>query len=112
METLVKMSNIKNKRKYEYSCLPPDQVMGMHVNIKEFLDLAKFGHREMMRIGITGHIGLNPAETDAIEQGIHAARQYSIWLMLLWIHVLLLKMLPYRLKIIPTRLVRCPQWLL
>jgi hypothetical protein len=76
METLVRMSNIKNKKKYEYSCLPPGQVMGMHVNTKEFLNLAKVGHREMMRIGITGHIGLDPAHIGAIEQGVLEAIRF------------------------------------
>jgi hypothetical protein len=60
METLVKMSNLSGKRKYELSSLPPLQILGMHVNTKDFISLAQYGYLEMMRIGITGHIGLNP----------------------------------------------------
>jgi hypothetical protein len=73
METLIRMSAIGNKRKYEYSCLPPDQITGMHVNIREFLDLTRYGHMEMMRIGITGHIGLNPGHMAVIENTVRAA---------------------------------------
>ena len=73
MEALIKMSAVGNKRKYEYSCLPPDQIIGMHTNTREFLTLTEYGHCETMRIGITGHIGLNPAHLTKIKAGIEKA---------------------------------------
>jgi hypothetical protein len=73
METLIRMSTVGNKRKYEYSCLPPDQITGMHVNTDEFLSLMQYGQREMMRIGITGHIGLNPDHIGKIETTVREA---------------------------------------
>jgi DNA polymerase III delta prime subunit len=70
IETLIKMSNLNGKRKYELSSLPPVQILSMHVNDKDFLSLTKYGHLEMMRIGITGHIGLDPDDLPKIKQGI------------------------------------------
>jgi hypothetical protein len=73
MDTLIKMSNLNGKRKYELSSLPPVQILSMHVNVEDFLSLTKYGHLEMMRIGITGHIGLNPKHLPKIKQCISEA---------------------------------------
>jgi hypothetical protein len=73
METLVKMSNLNGKRRYELSSLPPDQILDMHANAEDFLSFIDCKHREMMRIGITGHIGLDPDHLGAIREAIGQA---------------------------------------
>ncbi len=70
MENLLKMSSLADKRKYELSSLPPDHILEMHVNMKEFNDLTKLGHRELLRIGITGHVNLDPEETETLTKSI------------------------------------------
>lgn len=76
METLVKMSSLNGKRKYELSSLPPEQILNMHVNARDFLAITGYGHREMMRVGITGHIGLDPAHMDALKACIAEAIRF------------------------------------
>lgn len=73
METLIKMSSLSGKRKYELSSLPPRQILDMHVNAKDFLLLTRYGHMEMLRIGITGHIGLDPKHLASIKDCIMRA---------------------------------------
>jgi len=72
MEALIKMSTVAGKRKHEYSCLPPDQILGMHVDIDKFLLLTKLGGRETLRIGVTGHINL-PDEIGVIKKCLDEA---------------------------------------
>ncbi|PKM77977.1 MAG: hypothetical protein CVU90_04490 [Firmicutes bacterium HGW-Firmicutes-15] len=71
MENLIKMSSLADKRKYELSSLPPDNIIEMHVNVKEFNALTYMGHREMLRIGITGHTNLDPKQIDKLEQAVN-----------------------------------------
>ena len=73
MATLVSMSNLNEKRKYELSSLPPDHILAMHVNAKEFNTLTKLGHREMLRVGITGHIALDPGRMAELKAGVARA---------------------------------------
>jgi hypothetical protein len=47
--------------------------MGMHVNTDDFMALTQADHREMLRIGVTGHIGLDPSKMDALMDGIARA---------------------------------------
>jgi len=68
LENLLKMSSLTDKRKYELSSLPPDHIVEMHVNIKEFNDLTFLGHREMLRIGICGHMNLDPHHMDQLQE--------------------------------------------
>lgn len=70
LENLLKMSSLANKRKYELSSLPPEHIIGMHVNMGEFNELTCLGHREMLRVGITGHVNLDPEDTDNLRQSI------------------------------------------
>jgi hypothetical protein len=82
MENLIKMSNLADKRKFELSSLPPDNIIEMHVNVKEFNALTYMGHREMLRIGIAGHTNLDPKQIDTLEQAVdevikHIEQQFS-----------------------------------
>lgn len=70
MENLLKMSNLADKKKYELSSLPPDHIIEMHVNSKEFNNLSCMGHPEMLRIGISGHINLNPEQIEKLESAV------------------------------------------
>jgi len=70
LENLLKMSSLLDKRKYELSSLPPDQIIDMHTNINEFHDLVINGHRKTIRIGITSHIDLDPQDIVPIQKGL------------------------------------------
>ncbi|MEN6324725.1 MAG: ATP-binding protein [Syntrophomonas sp.] len=70
LENLLKMSNLADKRKYELSSLPPEHIIEMHVNSKEFNDLITWGHREILRIGIRGHVRLNPRDAEKFQRAI------------------------------------------
>lgn len=73
LDNLVKMSSLHDKRKYELSSLPPDHILKMHVNLDEFNALARMGHREMLRIGISGHINLDPNQMKVLQQAVQRA---------------------------------------
>ncbi len=73
MDNLVKMSSLYEKRKYELSSLPPDHIVKMHVNIEEFNALTRLGHREMLRIGISGHINLDLNQMGKLQQAVQRA---------------------------------------
>jgi len=75
MESIVTMSGLKGRRKFELSSLPPEHLMAMHVDVADFTGLTQLGHREMLRVGITGHIGLDPAKMPELERGIKEAIQ-------------------------------------
>lgn len=70
METLVRMSALAGKRKFEVSSLPPDSVLSMHTVASEFTALSRRGYARMLKVGITGHIGLDPARLDLLEEGV------------------------------------------
>ncbi len=73
MDNLVKMSSLHDKRKYELSSLPPDHILKMHVNMEEFNALTRLGHREMLRIGISGHINLDLNQMPKLQQAVQRA---------------------------------------
>lgn len=73
LENLLKMSNLADKRKYELSSLPPEHIIEMNVNMKEFKDLTSLGHKEMLRIGITGHVNLDPEEITKLQPAVKKA---------------------------------------
>jgi hypothetical protein len=73
MESLIRTSALKGKGTFELSGLPPQHLMRMHVNADDFLALTRSGYREMLRIGVTGHIGLDPAKMGALTEGIERA---------------------------------------
>ncbi len=82
LENLIKVSRLADKRKFELSSLPPDNIIGMHVNVNEFNDLTIMGNRKMLRIGITGHTNLDPHQIESLEQAVDEAinfieQQYS-----------------------------------
>lgn len=60
MESLVRTSALKGKGSYELSSLPPQHLLSMHVHADDFLAHTRSGYREMLRVGVTGHIGLDP----------------------------------------------------
>ena len=76
LETLVKMSSLSGKRRFELSSLPPDHILAMHVNAGEFNALTRLGHREMLRVGITGHIFLDPDRMAELETGVARAATF------------------------------------
>ncbi|MDD3024667.1 MAG: ATP-binding protein, partial [Syntrophomonadaceae bacterium] len=76
MENLIKMSSLADKRKFELSSLPPDNIIGMHVNVKEFNALTIMGDRKTLSIGITGHTKLDPQQTGKLEKAINEAICY------------------------------------
>ncbi len=73
LENLIKMSSLADKRKFELSSLPPDNIIAMHVNVKEFNALTIMGDRKMLRVGITGHSSLNPDQIGNLEQAVDKA---------------------------------------
>jgi hypothetical protein len=75
LESIVRMSVLRGKRKYELSALPPEHLLAMHVDARDFLAFTRLEHREMLRVGITGHIGLDPAQMAKLEAGIERAVQ-------------------------------------
>ena len=70
LENLIKMSSLADKRKYELSSLPPDNIIEMHVNVKEFNALTHMEHREMLRIGISGHDNLAPNQIERLKGAV------------------------------------------
>jgi hypothetical protein len=75
MESIVTMSALKGRRKFELSSLPPEHLLAMYVDAEDFTALTQLGHREMLRVGITGHIGLDPARMPELERGVEEAIQ-------------------------------------
>ncbi len=73
MENLIKMSSLADKRKFELSSLPPDNIIEMHVNVKEFNTLTYLVNREMLRIGIAGHRNLDSQQIYKLEQAVDKA---------------------------------------
>lgn len=71
MEALISMSSLAEKSKYELSSLPAHEQLGLHVDAEEFLKLTRVGHRDVLKIGITGHRFL--MELDKIKAGIQRA---------------------------------------
>lgn len=76
LENLLKMSNMADKRKYELSSIPPDHILQMHVNVKEFNDLMFLGHRQMVRIGISGHMNLLQEHLEILQKAIVQAIEF------------------------------------
>ncbi len=73
LENLIKMSSLADKLKFELSSLPPDNVIEMHANVKEFNALTTMGQREILRIGIAGHTSLDPNQINILEQAVDEA---------------------------------------
>jgi hypothetical protein len=76
MESIVTMSALKGRGKFEQSSLPPEHLLSMHVDAKDFVELAEVCGWEMLRIGITGHIGLDPAKMAQLDRGIEKAIEH------------------------------------
>jgi hypothetical protein len=76
MESIVTMSALKGRGKFEQSSLPPEHLLSMHVDARDFVELAEMCGWEMLRIGITGHIGLDPAKMEQLDRGIEEAIQH------------------------------------
>ena len=76
LETLVRMSNHDRQRSFDRSSLPPDQILEMHVDAGEFNALTRLGHRELLRVGITGHVWLDPGRMAGLEAGVARAAAF------------------------------------
>ena len=76
MESIVTMSALKGRGTFEQSSLPPEHLLSMHVDARDFVELAEMCGWEMLRIGITGHIGLDPAKMEQLDRGIEEAIQH------------------------------------
>lgn len=76
MESIVTMSALKGRGKFEQSSLPPEHLLSMHVDARDFIELAEMTGWEMLRVGITGHIGLDPAKNAQLNQGMETAIQH------------------------------------
>ena len=76
MESIVTMSSLKGRGKFEQSSLPPEHLLSMHVDEKDFVQLAEMCGWEMLRIGITGHIGLDPAKMEQLDRGVDEAIEH------------------------------------
>ncbi|MEA1961632.1 MAG: ATP-binding protein [Bacillota bacterium] len=70
MENLIKMSSLADKRKFELSSLPPDHIVEMHVNVEEFNALTSLANLETLKIGVAGHINLDPKQIAPLEQSV------------------------------------------
>ncbi len=73
METIISMCRLKGKKAFEQSSLPPAPLLDMHVDAWDFLSLTEGKGEGMLRVGITGHIHLDPDRMDALDKGIEAA---------------------------------------
>ncbi|MGE5418008.1 MAG: AAA family ATPase [Acidobacteriota bacterium] len=78
METLVKMSSLSSKKKYELSSLPPDHIVDMHVNAEEFGMLTRIGHLDSLRIAVAGHVNLDLNKLEDLNKGILKAIGFVI----------------------------------
>jgi hypothetical protein len=76
MESIVTMSALKGRGRFEQSSLPPEHLLSMHVDARDFVRLAEMCGWEMLRIGITGHIGLDPARMEKLDRGIEEAIEH------------------------------------
>lgn len=76
MENLIKMSSLADKRKFELSSLPPDNIIKMHVNVNEFNSLTCTGPRQILRIGIAGHNNLASEQMGILESAIDEVVSY------------------------------------
>jgi len=76
MQAILGMSALAGKRKFELSSLPPETMLQMHVNTAEFTAFSRLGARDMLRVGITGHIGLDPDRMDLLNAGVEKAVQF------------------------------------
>ncbi|EKD69623.1 MAG: hypothetical protein ACD_47C00058G0002 [uncultured bacterium] len=70
---IIDMSALGGRSKFELSNIPPNHLLKMHVDANEFMSLTRLGHRDMLRIGITGHIGLDPSRMNELGTGIENA---------------------------------------
>lgn len=76
MESIVTMSALKGRGKFEQSSLPPEHLLSMHVDARDFVELAEMCGWEILRIGITGHIGLDPTKMAQLDRGVEEAIQH------------------------------------
>ncbi len=76
MENLIKMSSLADKRKFELSSLPPENIIGMHVNVEEFNSLSTMAELKTLTIGITGHAHLDARQSEKVEEAINEAISY------------------------------------
>jgi hypothetical protein len=75
MENLVGMSDLADSTVFAPSSLPPQHLLAMNVEAGEFSTLVRLGYREFLRVGITGHIALDPDRDGELDAGIRRAVQ-------------------------------------
>ena len=81
MSTIIQMSSLARKSKFELSSLPSENMLQMHVDMREFSAFTRMGFRESLRVGVTGHRFLDekrePVILEAIEKAIdHVVQAY------------------------------------
>ena len=76
LETLVKMSQLADKNKFELSSLPPDQILKMHVNANEFNKLTRLN---LLRIGVVGQTDLGRQSGAELNQPVGHGFSEDVW---------------------------------
>jgi ATPase family associated with various cellular activities (AAA) len=73
LESLVIMSTQQGRNSFELSDLLPDELLGMHVDARDFNAFTRPDYKGVLRVGISGHMNLDPAAIPQIEKGIGEA---------------------------------------
>lgn len=80
LENLIKMSTLADKRNFELSSLPPDNIIEMNVNVKEFKALTYRRYPEMLRIGLAGLCNPSSGTMEDTEDARDALIQVFDWI--------------------------------
>lgn len=80
LENLIKMSTLADKRNFELSSLPPDNIIEMNVNVKEFKALTYRRYPEMLRIGLAGLCNPSSGTIEDTEEARDALIQVFDWI--------------------------------
>jgi hypothetical protein len=70
LESLVVMTTQQGHNSFELSDLPPDELLGMHVDARDFNAFTRPDYKGVLRVGISGHVHLDPAAIPQIEKAI------------------------------------------
>lgn len=70
MDTILRMSALTGKRKYELSSLPPDSILDMHVPAREFNALTRLGYLGTLRVGLVGASAIDGGREEDVAQAV------------------------------------------
>jgi hypothetical protein len=73
LESLVVMSTRRGRTRFDLSDLLSDELLGMHVDAQDFNAFTRPDYKGVLRVGISGHVNLDPAAIPRIEKGIGEA---------------------------------------